>query len=88
MLRKNDKKLYAALESASGFHPEDDLEDLGLEHFLLPAGFLLAGLCAAFLVFLGEILVKNYQDRKHERKGPQHVKGNETVIHGGSKDGP
>ena len=68
MLRENDKKLYAALESASGFHPEDDLEVLGLEHFLLPAGFLLAGLSAAFLVFLGEILVKKYQGRKANQR--------------------
>ena len=88
MLRENDKKLYAALESASGFHPEDDLEVLGLEHFLLPGGFLLAGLSAGFLVLLGEILVKKYQDRKPGRKGTQHVKGNETVKQGGSKDGP
>ena len=63
MLRKNHKELYAFLESASGFHPEDDLEALGPEHFILPTAFLLAGLFAAFLVFLGEILVKKYQDK-------------------------
>ena len=59
-MRKNDKKLYAALEKASGFHPEDDLEVLGPQHFILPAGILLAGISTAFLLLLGEILVKKY----------------------------
>ena len=77
-MRKNDKKLYAALEAASVFHPEDDLEVLGPQHFLLPVGFLLAGLSTAFLTFLGEILVKKYQDRK-PRNGPQQVEHIETV---------
>ena len=62
-MRKNHGKLYAALESASGFHPEDDLEVMGPQHFTLPSGILLAGIALAFLVFLAEILVKKYQDR-------------------------
>ena len=83
-MRKNDKKLYAALESASGFHPEDDLEVLGPQHFILPAGFLLTGLSVGFLILLGEILVKKYQDRKLGRNGPQQASDSETVRHGES----
>ena len=62
-MRKNHKELYAALEAASGFHPEDDLEVLGPQHFTLPAGFLLSGLSIAFIIFLAEILVKKCQEK-------------------------
>ena len=67
-MRKNHKKLYAALESASGFHPEDALEVLGPQHFTLPAGLLLAGISTAFIILLAEILVKKNQDREVANK--------------------
>ena len=56
------------MESASGFHPEDDLEVMGPQHFTLPAGILLAGISTAFLILLAEILVKKYQDREVANK--------------------
>ena len=68
-MRKNHKDLYAALEAASGFHPEDDLEVLGPQHFTLPAGLLLAGVIIAFIILLVEILVKKYQDKKVQAAG-------------------
>ena len=63
-MRKNHKKLYAAIDAASGFQLESDLAVLGLEHFTLPACLLLAGLSAGCLILLVEVLVKKYQDRK------------------------
>ena len=48
----------------SEYRPEDDLEVLAPQHFTLPAGFLLVGLSTGFIIFLGEILVKKYQDKK------------------------
>ena len=50
------EKLYAAFEEVSGFNPEDDVEVFRPEHFTLPAYFLLAGLSAASLIFLAEIV--------------------------------
>ena len=44
------------LERKSGFHPEDDLEVMRPEHFILPACILLGGLTAASITFLCEIL--------------------------------
>ena len=43
------------MERKSGFHPEDDLEVMRPEHFILPACFLLGGLTASTFIFLCEI---------------------------------
>ena len=64
ILARTRTKLEESLEAVSSYHPEDDLEVLGPEHFTLPAGFLLAGLSAAFILLLAEILVQKYAGKK------------------------
>ena len=49
-------RLLAKIEEVSGFNPVDDVEVFRPEHFTLPAYFLLAGLSAASLIFLAEIV--------------------------------
>ena len=51
------------LERKSRFHPEDDLEVMRPEHFILPACILLGGLTAASITFLCEILYRKYKGK-------------------------
>ena len=56
IIEQSEKKHLQLLERKSGFHPEDDLEVMGPEHFILPACILLGGLTAASITFLCEII--------------------------------
>ena len=56
IIEKSEKKIFKLLEEKSGFHPEDELEVMRPEHFILPACILLGGLTAASITFLCEIL--------------------------------
>ena len=63
------------LEEKSGFHPEDELEVMGPEHFILPACILLGGLTAASITFLCEILYY----RKFRGKNTTIINNNEAL---------
>ena len=52
---RREKKLLAAFHALSVFSPEEDLEVLGPQHFLLPTILLACGLLAASFTFLLEI---------------------------------
>ena len=74
------------LEEKSGFHPEDDLEVMRPEHFILPACILLGGLTAASITFLCEILYsrkyggKNTQDDNHEAQRRNQSIGASNIL--------
>ena len=73
IIHHNFMKHLEILERKSGFHPEDDLEVMRPEHFILPACFLLGGLTAASITFLCEILYS----RKYRGKNTPDIESHE-----------
>ena len=57
ILLNQKRKLFSSLDRVSSFHPEDELEVMGLGFFILPNIFLVVGLALSLLCFLCELYV-------------------------------
>lgn len=54
IISNQENNLLKDFDEISGFLAEDDLEKIGLEHFLLPVIILLAGLLVSLIIFICE----------------------------------
>ena len=85
IIQHEENTYLEPLERKQGASPEDDLEVMRPEHFILPACILLGGLTAASITFLCEILYsrkytgKNTPDiEKHEEQ--DNIEGNTITL--------
>ena len=85
IIQQEENTYLEPLERKQGSSPEDDLEVMRPEHFILPACILLGGLTAASITFLCEILYsrkyrgKNTTDiENHEEQ--DNTKGNTITL--------